>query len=830
MSDFEIKPVVVIKKRQLPTPGVGRLQPLFYEDGDLITSLSSEFPNSGEILCLSGYESLPDEPFVVRYGEDKGGFAPISEDSPAYCRFVVRASNRNAISFNEDYCDILEMDEFPALNTDVVLQFKPTRYLFIQNRGTKEVRGPYKSQDPKLELETDSWVTRLISAHPTDQICKHIPSLREHLLVSFHHQDLPVNGVIPVYDLDESGFSYDDRTFVALTEVIRVAARDESHFVDGISDEELFNWARRFLKDKGNVELSEANKFRKLILEIFQQHNSYQVPSRFMKTRIQRVLDKMDEAAVVQKVFDGSERELLERFAETPEGRRILDAFIAEKEPEIIKNLRSQVLQSEQKQIEQMRTTWYEDLAQLQARKQQLDKVIEELQRKSTQERLEDLTEQHRKIQDAIKEAQKDADYHERHNKKLELMRKALQRQVAEEEEKLAEKLADLKPVLDLLSGAPRHRSKREFPAFHLATGSTQDLSSREYVQQVWTYLKNSGREVTESETVNYLVSILQNRFTIFAGYPGVGKTSLTTLLAKAIGLRPGSDPRRFLKVNVGRGWVSSRDLIGVYNPLTHEFTPADSGLYPALQQLNQEVRSGGSHAPLWVLLDEMNLSPVEHYLSDFIAQADDEFGEVMYGGHHLAFDNSLRFIGTVNYDETTETLSPRMVSRAPVIYMAAPRARHLTDSSEEIDLGHADLPPFQQFSAFISPRPVEFDPEEELKFRELASLMEQERADDNKSLGKPILMEPRVVLAMKRYCSAARELVQPERGKFAALDDVFAQRVLPKVRGSSAEYGLRLRGLKKLCDDSGMVRSSDLLRRIIDQGQLYHEYDFFAF
>ncbi len=73
-----------------------------------------------------------------------------------------------------------------------------------------------------------------------------------------------------------------------------------------------------------------------------------------------------------------------------------------------------------------------------------------------------------------------------------------------------------------------------------------------------------------------------------------------------------------------------------------------------------------------YILLDEANLSPIEHYWSAFMGMTDGE-GErsLMLGQDRMQIPETLRFLATINYDGTTEPLSPRVVDRAPIIVLS---------------------------------------------------------------------------------------------------------------------------------------------------------------
>jgi len=54
-----------------------------------------------------------------------------------------------------------------------------------------------------------------------------------------------------------------------------------------------------------------------------------------------------------------------------------------------------------------------------------------------------------------------------------------------------------------------------------------------------------------------------------------------------------------------------------------------------------------------YVLLDEANLSPIEHYWSTFMGMTDGRRNDLHLGDTVVRIPDHLRFVATINYDRT---------------------------------------------------------------------------------------------------------------------------------------------------------------------------------
>jgi uncharacterized coiled-coil DUF342 family protein len=211
-------------------------------------------------------------------------------------------------------------------------------------------------------------------------------------------------------------------------------------------------------------------------------------------------------------------------------------------------------------------------------------------------------------------------------------------------------------------------------------------LQEAEALNQVRTHLADQGLEFSE-RVINAFHTSLKissiSPLTVLAGISGTGKSELPRQYATAIGIP-------FFQLAVQPRWDSPQDLFGFYNYLEHRYKPTelvrvmvhvDTRFWP------KEAEPYKDHMAL-VLLDEMNLARVEYYFSEFLSRLevrrdkeDEPAAEIELELGHLpdGFPKRLYpvprilFVGTMNEDESTQTLSDKVVDRANVLRFARP-------------------------------------------------------------------------------------------------------------------------------------------------------------
>lgn len=354
-------------------------------------------------------------------------------------------------------------------------------------------------------------------------------------------------------------------------------------------------------------------------------------------------------------------------------------------------------------------------------------------------------------------------------------------------------------------------KEEREFINF-----SVIDTYS-DYIQfrtELISNLNKSGRNFETHFIDNLLISIHQNTLTVLAGLPGTGKTSLARLLTKIL-----SPKERVSEVSVSRGWASQKDLIGFQNPLTNKFHSAPTGIYELLSQLDYESKNKKYlDSPMaYIILDEANLSPIEHYWSTFYNLTDSTAKQtnllsISLGNNlNLEFANNLRFIATINYDQTTENLSPRVIDRANIIQIPANSFNIDTVSVEEIEKLNIS---YQKCIEFFNLFDFQ-DEKQNIELSDELNVIFNDIKKRFKTLRIPI--SPRVEIAIKQYCTVAKNWMKKEVSR--PLDYCVAQRLLPMInlQGDSAKKNLE--ELLNIFEKNDLKKSHEVLRKIIETG-----------
>ncbi len=351
------------------------------------------------------------------------------------------------------------------------------------------------------------------------------------------------------------------------------------------------------------------------------------------------------------------------------------------------------------------------------------------------------------------------------------------------------------------------------------------DLSAEEIIERVRNYFYDVNRNISYNDIVNYLICISQGFITTFAGEPGTGKTSLCSLLSNALGLSREDEYNRYTEISVERGWNSVKDFIGYYNPLTNKVEQSNADAFNTLEVINKELDINEEYAPYIMLLDEANLSPIEHYWANFLRICDRNSvtsRKLNLGGIiNYNIPNHLRFLATVNFDHTTEELSPRFLDRSWIITLKP--SFNITESNinvrkqDNIVSYSSLIKAFCDDTSEIEKSDIYFQNNE--KWKKIQNIFNE--------CNKPIM--PRNLIMVNNYIKiACKYMEQQGNNRYVPLDFAISQKILPLINGNGDVYK---RLVDMLIDEtSELTLTNEHLERIKHMAEQNMDfYQFFA-
>ena len=209
-------------------------------------------------------------------------------------------------------------------------------------------------------------------------------------------------------------------------------------------------------------------------------------------------------------------------------------------------------------------------------------------------------------------------------------------------------------------------------------------------LQRVREHLEESGLFFSE-RVINAFHTSLKTAvispLTVLAGVSGTGKSQLPRFYADAMGMH-------FLKIPVQPRWDGPQDLFGFYNYIEQRYKATDlsRGLVHMDSYNWHEQSERFSDRVLLVLLDEMNLARVEYYFSEFLSRLEGRPLDDVADNNDLRRPSEIEidvsqkgqtrrvyagqnvlFVGTMNEDESTLSLSDKVLDRANVLRFPKP-------------------------------------------------------------------------------------------------------------------------------------------------------------
>jgi hypothetical protein len=312
---------------------------------------------------------------------------------------------------------------------------------------------------------------------------------------------------------------------------------------------------------------------------------------------------------------------------------------------------------------------------------------------------------------------------------------------------------------------------------------------------------------------------------TVLAGVSGTGKSKLPELYAHFGGLN-------FLSLPVQPNWDSKESMLGFFNTLEGKFDAQ-----PALRFLAQTQKSPSETYPYGladvmniILLDEMNLAHVELYFAEFLSKLEErrgmddsaknfpklpvQLGSGMAEDYMVPMGRNVLWVGTMNQDETTKSLSDKVLDRGIVINFPRP--------STLVQRKSATLPPpvplltRKQWDAWRPAKNSIADTNYKDRIEEINGFL----AKVGRSLGHrvwqsieqymtyyPTVLQAQQDIQKSQNDEEAKNRAKRERDNAlkTAFEDQLVQKIMPKLRGietGSKQGNECLAAIKKMLVD----------------------------
>jgi len=280
---------------------------------------------------------------------------------------------------------------------------------------------------------------------------------------------------------------------------------------------------------------------------------------------------------------------------------------------------------------------------------------------------------------------------------------------------------------------------------------------------------------------------------TVLAGVSGTGKSELPRLYSHFGGIN-------FLSLSVQPNWDSQESMLGFFNSIDNKFDAQ-----PALRLLAQSQKAQSEDYPFGledvmslILMDEMNLAHVELYFAEFLSKLELRRGrkgndvpslEVKLGAgiqhYDLPLGRNVLWAGTMNQDETTKSLSDKVLDRGIVINFPRPttleRRRQLKPLGDQ-----APLLPRTLWESWWC-KGSKFNDDQILPFKEFIEEMNTSLSKVGRALGH------RVWQSIEYYMANYPDVLEAQRNNDdtqlakamkMAFEDQLVQKVMPKLRG----------------------------------------------
>lgn len=286
---------------------------------------------------------------------------------------------------------------------------------------------------------------------------------------------------------------------------------------------------------------------------------------------------------------------------------------------------------------------------------------------------------------------------------------------------------------------------------------------------------------------------------TVLAGVSGTGKSELPKLYSRFGGIN-------FINVPVQPNWDSQESMLGYFNSISNSYE-AQPMLNFLVQSREKQVKESNNPEDNYnglddtvslVLLDEMNLAHVELYFADFLSKLEQRRGaktselpyiDINLGSdmepYELSLGRNLLFAGTMNQDETTKSLSDKVIDRGTSIYFPRPNSLHSREKLKTLP-EQAPLLKMTTWWQWVN-KQSGLSVETIKPYKQLIEDINECLGADGKALGHRVWQSIEYYMVNHPLVMGLDTQQYPDEYKEAlkfAFEDQLVQKVMPKLRG----------------------------------------------
>ena len=316
----------------------------------------------------------------------------------------------------------------------------------------------------------------------------------------------------------------------------------------------------------------------------------------------------------------------------------------------------------------------------------------------------------------------------------------------------------------------------------------------------------------------------------VLAGVSGTGKSELPQLYAKFGGIN-------CLNVPVQPNWDSQEAMLGYYNTVSSKFEAQ-----PLLQYLvqtqtpncektdkHEEYKCSLKDQMNIVLLDEMHLAHIEQYFAEFLSKLEERRGKkeedsqfpalaVKLGGtdaYPLPMGRNVLWVGTMNQDETTKSLSDKVLDRGIVINFPRPdefKRRLNLNRDVKAEEKYLSVETWNSWKLVLNDQQVVETEKIIAPYKELVEKINKSISNIGRAIGHRVWQSIENYIwnypdVRKEFLCRSADLSDEDYIKEiskkidSAFEDQLVQKIMPKLRG------IETRGESKKCLDE--IRTS---------------------